>query len=298
MIIAAQLALVLASWPFQVDLGEETIVARADSPNGVIEISAGRLRAYAESQPTRSPKALALELVVFELLVQEATQRGLASAPSVQQSIDRAAVPLYLRRDFEPATTTETIPDALLKRSYDRNVSFFRHPELRSAEHLLVTDKAKRPADPKIDAEARALSLRLLEDLHGQPPTNASEFEARQGAFADDAAALGLELRHETLPVFSKRGRLDPSFSDAVFLLPAVGGLSPVIETSFGFHVVRLASIDPARDLSFDDAKPELRDRLEAEYREVRLNAAVDALAKRYGVVKNIALMGGPSAAP
>ncbi len=107
-----------------------------------------------------------------------------------------------------------------------------RRNPLIAARHILVMYDASRNKPPEIHRtreEARALSAKIQQ-------------EARQGAdflelarkYSDDkqSGPSGGELG------FFPRGAMVPAFDQAAFALE-VGGVSEVVETDFGFHVIQ-----------------------------------------------------------
>ncbi len=60
---------------------------------------------------------------------------------------------------------------------------------------------------------------------------------------------------------FIKKGATVPQFEKAAFQLP-VGTVSDVVRTGFGFHIIKVISEKPREQLSYEEAKEEVRKRL------------------------------------
>ena len=86
---------------------------------------------------------------------------------------------------------------------------------------------------------------------------DAKDFELR----ARMADPHGLEIRVETLPAFIRDGRtvqggaLDATFAAAAFALPQVGATSRVVETKFGWHVLRLIDRIPPKIVPVEERR-------------------------------------------
>jgi parvulin-like peptidyl-prolyl isomerase len=275
---------VLAAWPFASEVGDERVVARAVGPAGPIEITAGRLRRYAEQHPSRSPRALAAELIDFELLAAEATRRGLGQDPQVQAEARPALVTRYLKTHFEGAWTADTMPEALVADSYERNRGFFVHPELVTVDHIVLTQERAFPKDPALVAQGEALMAALRQSLVADPPADAEAFVARAKAFEAQATPLGLEVRGERLGRFAQKSNFDPAFTAKVFELSQPGELSAVFVTKFGWHIARLELREAAQNRTLADASGELRARIVPEVRELKLRELTESLIKSHGV--------------
>lgn len=120
---------------------------------------------------------------------------------------------------------------------YDENQEQFGSPETVSASHILV------------DTEDEAKSLRN-KALGGM---NFAEL-ARENSKCPSAADGG------DLGWFSS-GQMVKEFEDAAFSLK-VNQISDVVETQFGFHVIKLTGKKPESKKSFDEVEEEIRDGL------------------------------------
>ncbi len=106
--------------------------------------------------------------------------------------------------------------------------------------HLLVFSARWRPTTHRDSARAKA--ERGLERLR-----SGEEFPAVEAALAAEG---GAEAREGTLPP-SREGALVPEFWEAGLALD-IGELSPVTETQYGFHVLRLLGRD---EVPFEEAR-------------------------------------------
>ncbi len=282
--------IVLAAWPFARELPPDHVVARAQGPRGEVTVSADRLRRYAEDHPDRSPAALAAELIEFELLAAEAEAKGLDGGEEVRDAVSQALVRRYVVQVFEAYWDEARVPLDLLQRSYERNKAHFVHPALRRAAHAVLVD----PADPTKfaegtakDATAEALARRIAAELHADPPADEAAFKARCRGYTDEAKAADLELRVEGLGRFAEKGRYVPAFTKIAFSITEPGRMSGAFRTGFGWHVLRVESVEAAKNETFEEAEAGLRGRILTEVRMLKLRELSDTLAERYNALIN-----------
>ncbi|MBI4720837.1 MAG: peptidylprolyl isomerase [Chitinivibrionia bacterium] len=90
--------------------------------------------------------------------------------------------------------------------------------------------------------------------------------------------SLDKDSRHGGDLGFLSKGNMMPEFEDAVFRM-AVGDVSDIIESEFGYHVITLRDIRPAKqEVSFEDFKEEIAGRLMMKKRTAVYDSLVAAL--------------------
>jgi peptidyl-prolyl cis-trans isomerase C len=150
---------------------------------------------------------------------------------------------------------------------YLLNRERYQAPATYDVTHLLVGTRA-RPVD-----KAKQLAQDLLAQVMADP-----------GSFED------LVMEHSDDPsVVSNRGsftRVGPGemvapFEQAALALPDPGAFSGLVETQFGFHIIRLDGKHPARQLSFEEVRGELVSIQKAGYQdEVRKRVMTEAISQ------------------
>lgn len=148
--------------------------------------------------------------------------------------------PLEDPTDEEIATFIDE-RDARLREAYDaRRAEFQADEEIRARQILFSGENAKQRAQE------------ALEKLEG-----GADFVVLATEVSDDLAtkSLGGDLG------FFPRGRMRPEIDQAVFDAELSKLIGP-IETDEGFHILRVDERRPAKDLSFEEAAPQLAEEM------------------------------------
>jgi peptidyl-prolyl cis-trans isomerase D len=121
--------------------------------------------------------------------------------------------------------------------------SRFTHPEMAHASHILISVAPDATAKAKAEAKARA------EDILKQVKKGA-DFKKLAARYSDDKSNRqdGGDLG------WFPRGEMIQPFNDAVFSMKP--GQIQIVETKFGFHVVKLDGLKPAHTDTLAEARP------------------------------------------
>jgi len=159
------------------------------------------------------------------------------------------------------------ITDEESKAFYDRNLQLFKQPEQVKASHILIkvdaaaTDAQKSEARNKIDAVRQKLKdggdFAELAKEYSEGPSN-----SRGGD-------LG----------YFKRGQMVKPFEDAVFAMQP-DEVSDIVETRFGYHIIKVYDKKPEQTLAYADVKDQLSQRLKQEKIEKEATKYIDQLKK------------------
>jgi peptidyl-prolyl cis-trans isomerase C len=136
---------------------------------------------------------------------------------------------------------------------YNENPTQFEIPEQVRASHILIQPDTSDPnTDPN---EAKAVAMAKAQDLLKQIQ-NAADFAtlAKEHSTCPSGAGGG------DLSFFAK-GQMVPPFDEAAFELK-VGQVSNIVETRYGYHIIKLTDHNPAATVPFLDAKDRIIDNL------------------------------------
>jgi peptidyl-prolyl cis-trans isomerase C len=235
-------------------------------------------------------------LIRFELLAAEARRQNLDKDPEVQATLKRIMVQKLVRQAFdEKGAGRATESDA--RQYYDDHKEEFVKPErLRISQIFLKAEKGS-PDRARRSAEARKLYARLKASEPKAPlafanlARDASDDHASKAAGGD----LGYRSRDELQKLWGSE------VASAAFALKDMGQESSVVESDHGFHLLKLASRQPAMNRSFDEVKAQLVARIGREKRTKDFDAYVKKLRDGAHVeiddaeLQKIAVSAGPA---
>lgn len=159
------------------------------------------------------------------------------------------------------------VKDADTRAFYDRNRKEFEHPEQVRIRDLLLRAP---PAGPEREAARRKIEGLRAEIAKGTSFTAVARKHSDDG----ESAPLGGDLG------FVARGKLPAAVESAAFSLPG-GQLSPVIETTTGFHLVQVVEHQKPGVTAFADVKKAIVQTLVNQEKGRRQAAFVEELKKK-----------------
>ena len=188
--------------------------------------------------------------------------------------------PLVLAAKYTP-------PDKEVEDYYKRNAKTrFSRPDEVHARHILIAVPAGASDKEKAAAKAKA------EDVLKQAQAKGADFVKLAAKYSDDTSN---KLEGGDLGTFG-RGQMVKPFEDAAFAMKP--GQITMVETHFGFHVLRLEDSKPAHIDTLAEAKPKIIEELRTQAgAKLARNAAqedltsalaggkLEDLAKKRGIV-------------
>ena len=163
-------------------------------------------------------------------------------------------------------------------------------PTIEVSDQEIANFYTEHPQDFMREEQVRARHILANADASADEPTRTAARskaeQARQRAVAgEDFAALATELSDDASAEqggdlgFFEKGRMVPAFADAAFALQP-GGISPVVETQFGYHVIKVEERRPAGPVPLDEAKAPIRRVLVNEKTNVAVGQLVQTLGR------------------
>jgi len=148
-----------------------------------------------------------------------------------------------------------TATDEEVKQYYEEHQADFGTQEQRQASHILIA-VAKQASDAEKQA-ARTKAEQILQQVKQSP----AKFAALAKQFSQDpgSAANGGDLG-----MFG-RGAMVKPFEDSVFSLK-VGEVSGLVSSDFGYHIIKLVAVKPAKMQALNEVKSMIAQRIKLQH--------------------------------
>lgn len=254
------------NWLREQGMGQKELIAMIERESLAQQFQMGYLQGAvaATSAAERLSAMLAQQRDVSEAVFSaesfqnQVTVDDAAVAAEYQSKQSDYAVPAQVRVEYlslsaESLAASATVTDLALSQYYETNKSRFQEPEQRSASHILILTQGKDKAAAKAQAEK----------LLAQVKANPAVFADLARKHSEDP---GSAVKGGSLGTFG-RGAMVPPFEKAVFSMK-VGEISDLVESEFGFHIIRVDGIVPGTLLAFETVKDDIRAELTAQEAE------------------------------
>ena len=237
--------LLLISIPFAAFSAESILAEAGKSSVTGADVQGDALRIPIELRTTTLAKPdavrqLANNLVLRRALAAEAEAAGLVDDPVTQSALqiarDKFLSDLLLARVDAANKPSRQVVEAVALLNYKADPKRFNLPEEFGASHILI--KSDTP-----DAKAKAAAI--LAELKAGADFATLAREKSQDGNAKDGGQLG----------FFPAGQMVGPFDAAVQKLTSPGELSDVVETQFGYHIIKFEGRRSAGVRPFEQIK-------------------------------------------
>jgi peptidyl-prolyl cis-trans isomerase C len=149
---------------------------------------------------------------------------------------------------------------------YKQNPDKFKQGERVRASHILI--RTPEGADAKTKDAAKAKATDVLKQVKG-----GKDFAELAKNYSQDpgSAAAGGDLG------YFGQGQMVGPFEQAAFALKP-GDVSAVVESPFGYHIIKVADKQAARTVPFDEVKPQIEQFLQNQQRQQKTEAFINSL--------------------
>jgi peptidyl-prolyl cis-trans isomerase C len=150
-----------------------------------------------------------------------------------------------------------TISPEEIRKHYDQNKAEFEQKESVHASHILT--RIVTSADPKANEESKAKAKKKIEEIEKKLKGGADFAKlAKEESEDPGSAAKGGDLG------FFSKGQMVPAFEKTAFTL-GLGKTSPIVESDFGFHIIKVWEKKPAGTIPFEEASKVIEGKLKGQ---------------------------------
>jgi len=157
-----------------------------------------------------------------------------------------------------------SVQDPEVKGFYDQNMERFKQGDSVHAAHILIGVPQGATPEQKTEAKGKATAVLKTIKAGGDFATLARANSQDTGS-AQNGGDLG----------FFPKGQMTPAFEEAAFKLKP-GAVSPLVETPFGFHIIKVLERRPPRTAPFAEVSGQIKDFLTQGQREQKLEQFVE----------------------
>jgi parvulin-like peptidyl-prolyl isomerase len=196
------------------------------------------------------------------------------SDDAFKQFLDRAGVTaedvkdqfernLLKEKVYDKLAETATVGDSELQDYYEKNKGGFAEPEQIRTSHILLR------VTPDMKPEDKTKKQKLAKEVHAKAKAKGADFAALARQYCEDGTKdKGGDLGFKT------KGQLLPQF-EAVAWPMKINEVSNVVETPYGFHVIKKTGHTPARQKTFEEMKDTIEKSIRARKRNEKIRVAL-----------------------
>jgi len=227
-----------------------------DSQKQGIKIDPKKIEEEIDQIRKRYPDSKQFESALAEMKMSEKMLKDqFARRSSIQTLIDRKITPGI------------SISDDEIKKFYDDNPTFFEQPEQVHARHILIK------VDENASSEAKEEAKKKITDIKKRIVAGEDFAELAKAHSQCPSSSKGGDLG------FFGKGQMVPEFEQKAFSMKA-DEVSDVVETKFGYHLIKVIEHKESGKVAFETAKPKISNKLRNDQTREKLLAHVAELRK------------------
>ncbi len=246
---------------------------------GAKEITRSEVQAYAGLYPEQQQALIKADPRMEEVLVRNlvsimvvsdiAKKKGLEKEPTMRRQIEIMKNE-YLARTYVQKEVLGKInlTDKDYEAYYNAHKKEFENPEMVKARHILIAVK------PNATEEEKKAALTKAEGILDKAKKG-EDFAKLASEYSDDP---GSKAKGGDLGFFTQ-GSMVGKFEQAAFALKP-GEISPVVETEFGYHIIKVEERKAAEQQPYESVKEQVKAKATQAIQQERLNAFLEKAMK------------------
>ena len=246
------------------------------------------IRAQYRTLATR--KEFLLKWVQFEVMAEEARRQGLDKDPEVLEATKQQMVRRLVQQSVLSTISSKSITDAEVKAYYDNNQRLYHKPLQVEIRHILLSDRKR----------AQQIRDELKAGTQGSPAKLAALWKEYVKRVTEDKGSIPflgtLGLVSEKPPTgatpaeLARLNSIPKNLRDAALKLE-VYGLSEVLKSDRGYHILYAVSRSPAVDKPLKLVRRSIKQRLLKRKRDLGRSGMIDNLMAKVKVLCIVILL-------
>ncbi len=202
------------------------------------------------SEDTTAKREFLNSLIEKELMIAEAYRQNLDKLEVISADLEKIESSFLLKELYDQEIINKVISESDIREYYNRSADEVK------ARHILI--KAPPNASPEARAKAKARADSLLTSIK-----KGADFAAVAQQNSEDAsnASKGGDLG------FFGWGKMVEEFQQAAFSLQP-GQVSGVVETQFGYHIIKVDEKRKTQLQDYEAMKPQIRNQLQGKMKD------------------------------
>jgi parvulin-like peptidyl-prolyl isomerase len=218
---------------------------------------------------------LVRQILLTEAVAAKARSEGFDRKPEVREQVSYL-IDQFLAQEYigKVVAADVTVPEQELKKYYQEHEKDFLLPESVKARHIFID--TPKDAAPDVKNKARAKAEEVLTRLR-----KGEDFSKLAKEFSQDS---------ETSADGGDLGWISPGktnseeFERSLFSLKT-GETGDIVETPFGFHIIRVDERREKRSATFEEAREFILIRVKGELAQKKTQDFLDKLSKEKGLL-------------
>ncbi|MBW2668608.1 MAG: peptidylprolyl isomerase [Deltaproteobacteria bacterium] len=228
-----------------------------ESQNKGIKVEDAEVNQQVDVMKKRFPNEDEFKTALLEMKISEAELKSqIRKGMAIQQFVDKDLV-----QDVKVSETE-------VKDFYKKNPDMFKQAEQVKASHILIK------VDTQADKSAKDQANKKIKEIQKKLEDNADFAVLAKEYSEGPSSANGGDLG------YFERGRMVKPFEDAAFKLKP-GEVSGMVETPFGYHLIKVVDKKPESVVSFEEAKGRIAQYLGQKIKEKVLERNLEDMRKK-----------------
>lgn len=186
-------------------------------------------------------------MIVSKLIYTMAVEEGFDKKPEMLKKLEETKEAMIAQMFVEEKALADVkISDEEVKKYYDEHEEEFSTPAQVRVSHILIQFDGDAAEEQKKEAKKKA--QKALSRVKSSEDFSAVAKEVSDCPSSEKGGDLN----------FFARGRMVPEFEDVAFSLN-VGDLSEIVETRFGYHIIKVTDKKEQEKIDFEEYKDRIK---------------------------------------